>query len=166
MGSIIRHCHVPYWHHYGARVTPQQNPTLRNGNFSISEIVALNQKKYPLRVISDRVFLEIKKTLLRNTAMCYKHLNIDEREGILKMRAEGKSMEEAAHYPGRNKVTINWELRRNKSSTDEYKPHLAQKYYRKRRKNSKRPYRLADSLQISAWYGNCERCYHDYQYSA
>ncbi len=78
MGSIIRHCHVSYWHHYGARVTPQQIPTLRNGNFSISEIVALNQKKYLLRVISDRVFLEIKKTLLRNTAMGYKHINIDE----------------------------------------------------------------------------------------
>ncbi len=69
--------------------------------------------------------------------MGYVHLNIDERESILKMRSEGKNLSDIAERLGRDKGTISRELSRNISSTCEYKPHLAQRYYRKRRAESK-----------------------------
>lgn len=76
--------------------------------------------------------------------MGYKHLNIEEREIILKMQAAGKSFQDIAENLGRNKGTISRELARNRSSTGEYKPHLAQRYYRRRRCDAKEPYRLQD----------------------
>ncbi len=76
--------------------------------------------------------------------MGYKHVSIDERETILKMRETCKTMEEIAEKLGRNRSTISRELRRNVSSTGEYKAYLAQKYYQKRRKDSKQPYKLQD----------------------
>ncbi len=76
--------------------------------------------------------------------MGYKHLSIDEREVILKMRENSKTMEEIAEKLGRSRSTIYRELCRNVSSTGEYKAHLAQKYYLKRRENSKQPYKLQD----------------------
>ncbi|MBL7214815.1 MAG: IS30 family transposase, partial [Phycisphaerae bacterium] len=62
-----------------------------------------------------------------------RHLTIDERESILKMHSEQKNMTDIADEIGRNKGTISRELSRNRSSTGEYKPHLAQRYYTKRR---------------------------------
>lgn len=76
--------------------------------------------------------------------MGYEHLNIDERENILKMRAEQKSMRQIGEQLGRDAGTISLELRRNVSSTGEYKPHLAQRYYEQRRAESKQPYRLEE----------------------
>jgi len=76
--------------------------------------------------------------------MGYRHLNIDEREVILEMRAKRRNLQEIAEKLGRNKGTISRELTVNKSSTGEYKPHLAQRYYRRRRGDSKEPYRLQD----------------------
>jgi len=76
--------------------------------------------------------------------MGYRHLNIDEREVILQMRAEGKGLQDIAENLGRNKATVSRELTRNKSSTGQYKPHLAQRYYHRRRRDSKQPYRLND----------------------
>jgi IS30 family transposase len=79
--------------------------------------------------------------------MGYGHLNIDEREVILKMRAQQASMQIIGDRLGRSKGTISRELSRNVSSTLDYKPHLAQRYYEKRRDTSKEPYRLKeDSL--------------------
>jgi len=80
--------------------------------------------------------------------MGYTHLNIDERESILKMRSEGKNLSEIAEYLGRDKGTISRELRRNISSTGDYKPHLAQRYYIKRRAESKQPYRLEQDSRL------------------
>lgn len=80
--------------------------------------------------------------------MGYGHLNIDEREVILKMRAQQVSMREIGDYLGRDAGTISRELSRNFSSTGEYKPHLAQRYYRKRRSASKEPYRLEDDVSL------------------
>ena len=80
--------------------------------------------------------------------MGYKHLNIDERESILKMRAEQKNLTHIAELLGRNKGTISRELSRNLSSTGEYKPHLAQRYYNKRRDASKEPYRLEKDRKL------------------
>ncbi len=80
--------------------------------------------------------------------MGYVHLNIDERESILKMQSEGKFLSEIAEYLGRNKGTISRELSRNTSSTGEYKPHLAQRYYSKRRIESKQPYRLGQNGRL------------------
>lgn len=80
--------------------------------------------------------------------MGYGHLTIDERESILKMRSEEKDMTDIAKQLGRNKGTISRELSRNISSTGEYKPHLAQRYYRKRRTESKEPYLLEENGQL------------------
>ena len=80
--------------------------------------------------------------------MGYKHLNIDERESILKMLSEQKNMTDIAELIGRNKGTISRELSRNLSSTGEYKPHLAQRYYSKRRDASKQPYRLEQDSKL------------------
>jgi transposase, IS30 family len=49
--------------------------------------------------------------------MGYKHLNIDERESILKMRSEQKNITLITELIGRNKGTISRELSRNRSST-------------------------------------------------
>jgi IS30 family transposase len=81
-------------------------------------------------------------------AMGYIHLNIDERESILKMRSEGTNLWQIAEYLGRDKGTISRELSRNISSTGEYKPHLAQRYYSKRRIESKQPYRLEQNGRL------------------
>ena len=80
--------------------------------------------------------------------MGYGHLTIDERESILKMRSEEKDMTDIAKQLGRNKGTISRELSRNISSTGEYKPHLAQRYYRKRRTESKEPYLLEENGRL------------------
>ena len=74
--------------------------------------------------------------------MGYGHLSIDEREMIMKMRAQAVSLEQIGQRLGRSKGTISRELSRNVSSTGDYKPHLAQRYYEKRRRKSKEPYRL------------------------
>ena len=49
--------------------------------------------------------------------MGYRHLNIDERASILKMRSEQKDMTHIAELIGRDKGTISRELSRNLSST-------------------------------------------------
>ena len=74
--------------------------------------------------------------------MGYRHLTIDERESILKMHSEQKNMTDIADEMCRNKGTISRELSRNRCSTGEYKPHLAQRYYTQRRDASKQPYRI------------------------
>ena len=80
--------------------------------------------------------------------MGYRHLTIDERENILKMHSEQKNMVRIAELIGRNKGTISRELSRNLSSTGDYKPHLAQRYYKKRRDGSKQPYRLEQNGRL------------------
>ena len=80
--------------------------------------------------------------------MGYRHLTIDERESILKMRSEQKDMTHIAESIGRDKGTISRELSRNRCSTGEYKPHLAQRYYTQRRDASKQPYRLEQNGRL------------------
>ena len=80
--------------------------------------------------------------------MGYRHLTIDERESILKMRSEQKDMTHMAESIGRDKGTISRELSRNLSSTGAYKPHLAQRYYTQRREASKQPYRLEQNGRL------------------
>ena len=86
--------------------------------------------------------------------MGYRHLNIDERESILKMRSEQKNLTHIAELIGRNKGTISRELSRNLSSTGDYKPHLAQRYYNKRRDASKEPYRLEQNGRLRQYVRN------------
>lgn len=76
--------------------------------------------------------------------MSYQHLSIDERETILKMKENSKSITEIAEKIGYSRATVYRELQRNVSSNGQYKAHLAQKYYQSRRHNAKQPYRLAD----------------------
>ena len=78
--------------------------------------------------------------------MGYGHLTIDEREVILKMRAQQASMQQIGDKLGRSKGTISRELVRNVSSTHDYRPHLAQRYYKRRREESKEPYRLEEDV--------------------
>jgi len=86
--------------------------------------------------------------------MGYRHLTIDDRESILKMRSEQKNMAHIAELLGRNKGTISRELSRNRSSTGEYKPHLAQRYYNKRRDASKQPYRIEQNGRLRQYVRN------------
>ena len=60
----------------------------------------------------------------------YKHLNIKERESILKLSAEGKGIREISRALGRSAGTISRELKRN-SGKDGYWPAEAEKKYRK-----------------------------------
>jgi IS30 family transposase len=85
--------------------------------------------------------------------MGYGHLSIDERESILKMRAKDKSMRQIGDEMGRSAGTISRELSRNVSSTHDYKPHLAQRYYEKRRQASKEPYRLEEDAWLRDYAG-------------
>jgi IS30 family transposase len=78
--------------------------------------------------------------------MGYGHLSIDEREVILKMQAQQTSMRQIGEQLERDAGTISRELSRNVSSTGEYRPHLAQRYYEKRREKSKEPYRLKENV--------------------
>ena len=91
--------------------------------------------------------------------MGYKHLTIDERESILKMRSEQKNMTHIAESLGRNKGTISRELSRNLSSTGEYKPHLAHRYYTKRRDSSKQPYRIEQNGRLRQYVHNKLKLY-------
>lgn len=83
--------------------------------------------------------------------MGYGHLTIDEREVILKMQAQQTSMQDIGDRLGRSKGTISRELSRNVSSTRDYKPHLAQRYYEKRRQASKSPYRLEEDAWLQKY---------------
>jgi IS30 family transposase len=83
-----------------------------------------------------------------------KHLSIDERESILKMLSQEKNLSQIAESLGRDKGTISRELSHNTSSTGEYKPHLAQRYYGKRRVQSKQPYRLEQNGRLRQSVGN------------
>ena len=73
--------------------------------------------------------------------MGYRHLNIFEREVILKMKFSGNSQAGIAGKLGRSKSAISRELRRN-SGPPGYEAHLAQKKYEKRRRRSKHPVRM------------------------
>ena len=62
----------------------------------------------------------------------YQHLNIKERESILKLSAEGKGIREIGRILGRDAGTISREVKRNHGE-DGYWPDEAEKKYRKRR---------------------------------
>ncbi len=83
--------------------------------------------------------------------MGYGHLTIAEREVILKMRAQEASMREIGERLGRSKGTISRELSRNVGSAKDYQPHLAQRRYEKRRRESKVPYRLEGDGWLRAY---------------
>ena len=91
--------------------------------------------------------------------MGYGHLSIDERESIMKMVAQGFSYSEIGQRLGRHKGTISREWRRNVSSTGEYRPHLAQRYYRKRRAAAKTPYRLEEDGKLRRYVSSKLRQY-------
>jgi len=57
-------------------------------------------------------------------------------------------MRQIGEHLGRDAGTISRELSRNVSSTGEYKPHLAQRYYQSRRADSKEPYRLEEDQRL------------------
>lgn len=74
----------------------------------------------------------------------YTHLSMEERESILGYRAQGKSVREVAKQMERSPATISRELRRNREEGKRYSPSRAQRKYEQRRRNCRRPCKLAD----------------------
>jgi IS30 family transposase len=64
------------------------------------------------------------------------------------MRVQQASMRQIADRLGCSAGTISRELSRNVSSTYDYKPHLAQRYYERSWAASKEPYRLEDDASL------------------
>ena len=77
----------------------------------------------------------------------YHHLSIEEREKILVLHAEKKSLQTIAREIGRNASTISRELRRNKSRNHRYSANKAQERYKERRKKSRRR-KLLDNEEL------------------
>ena len=80
----------------------------------------------------------------------YKHLNIDERENLLLLLGEGKTIREIAREMGRDKSTISREIARNSLGAKKsekkkkvYRPSLAQSRYEKRREEKRREEKAA-----------------------
>ena len=63
----------------------------------------------------------------------YTHLTIEERESILRMRAEKKGIREIARELQRSASTISREICRNQERSGEYSPSKAEAAYHKRR---------------------------------
>lgn len=76
----------------------------------------------------------------------YHHLSMEEREKILIFSREQKSIRRMASFLGRSASTISREIRRNASKKADYSAVLADRKYRRRRKNCKRN-RLLDTPQ-------------------
>lgn len=77
----------------------------------------------------------------------YKHLSIEEREDIMAMRREGRSMGEVARALGRSKSTVSRELGRNSCRAGQgsyYRASTAQRRYAERRARCVRRKRLSD----------------------
>ena len=71
----------------------------------------------------------------RNTTMShYHHLSTIERESILRMQGEGKSLRAMSRVLGRSASTISRELRRNGGEGKNYSPSEAERRYDRRRK--------------------------------
>lgn len=77
----------------------------------------------------------------------YHHLSICEREKILVLRTEGKSLREIARRIGRSVSTVTRELTRNSHSKQGYSAVEAEKKYRDRRKKCKR-HRLLSNVEL------------------
>lgn len=75
--------------------------------------------------------------------MRYEHLSLEEREDISRMRFEGALRSEIALEVGRDKSTVSRELRRNGGAGREYQPHRAHAAAARRRREAKRPVRMA-----------------------
>jgi IS30 family transposase len=77
----------------------------------------------------------------------YHHLSIEEREKILVLRTEGKSLRKIAGELCRSPATISRELRRNKAKKHAYSAVYAHRTYQKRRKFCRRP-KLLENLAL------------------
>lgn len=77
----------------------------------------------------------------------YHHLSISEREKILVLRTEGKSLRAIAAKIGRCVSTVSREIKRNSFSEEGYSAIEAQMEYRNRRKKSKR-HKLLSNTQL------------------
>lgn len=64
----------------------------------------------------------------------YYHLSTIERESILRMQGEGKSLRAMSRVLGRSASTISRELRRNRGEGKNYSPSEAERRYDRRRK--------------------------------
>lgn len=69
---------------------------------------------------------------------CYQHLSIEERESILVMTTQGKTIREIGRILGRSASTISRELQRNTRIKHPYSAVFAQRVYHLRRKRCKR----------------------------
>ena len=82
----------------------------------------------------------------RNTTMShYHHLSTIERESILRMKGEGKSLRAMGRVLGRSASTISRELRRNGGKGKNYSPSEAERRYDRRRKRCHKKTVFSDS---------------------
>ena len=86
--------------------------------------------------------------------MRYEHLSLEEREVLSQLAMCGVPQSVIARDLGRDKGTISRELRRNRDSQGDYQPHLAQRYYRQRRRAAKAPYRLEEDVCLELFVRN------------
>lgn len=82
--------------------------------------------------------------------MGYTHLTMDEREHIAQMKAAGDSVTTIARALGRAPATIYRELSRNADPGRRYSPWRADAAYRRRRRHSRRPYRIEGHLILNS----------------
>lgn len=89
---------------------------------------------------SEKTFkLEFARQLGKEITMShYKHLSIKERESILLMIGENKSLREIGRVLGRSASTISREIKRNCTVSHEYSPSDAERKYHTRRKSCRR----------------------------
>lgn len=79
--------------------------------------------------------------------MSYKHITIEERACIKKMKSEGSSLREIAKYLERSPSTISREIKRNKGQNGVYHPVTAQRLYYERKDNCGRKISLNYEIQ-------------------
>lgn len=79
--------------------------------------------------------------------MSYKHISIEERACIKKMKSEGSSIRAISKYLDRHPSSISRELKRNKGKNGVYHPVTAQRLYNKRKDNCGRNISISFDVQ-------------------
>lgn len=81
----------------------------------------------------------------------YHHFTLSERESLRISRKEGKSIRKIAQELGRSPSSVSRELKRNLFNETIYNPWNSTFAYLRRRKNSKRKYRLCKDTDLKKW---------------
>ncbi|WP_442871575.1 helix-turn-helix domain-containing protein [Aminipila sp.] len=99
----------------------------------------MTHKKNPSKIVFANTTIE-----RINSMSQYTHFTTFERERILFLLGQCKSLSFIASKLNRNKSSISREIKRNSVSNGTYSPSIAQRKYLKRRKNCKRKQLLSN----------------------